>query len=190
MKRKNIRRPSEKTLARYREQFELRRSKEALKSQKKTLERKNVEKYQNIYKKEIAQIKKDFVGASALELARIMRQVKASLKVNQALKLPKITYAKTGVASVDAFLKELKSFNKWDTYSIILFTNVVSYAEKWGILREELTRWATPIITNSIPYSNELRQSAETIQNIFYQLEKGVITPTTARDSILAFIRS
>lgn len=186
-----IRRPSEKTLAKYRAELALRKSQAALKEQKKTQARKQVEKYQNIFKKEIQEIKQAYKGLPPVQLAKVMRAVKQTLKKYQTLVVPgKTGYALTGIENVDDFIKRLNAVATWDNYSKLLFRSVVSKAERWNVLVSELSAWALPVLNDQIPYSDKLRTDAETIINIFYQMENGVISANTASDNIKGIIGS
>lgn len=179
---------SEKQLARYREQIATRKVVAALKKQRKTQSRKELEKYQNIFKKEIIQIKETYKTATALQKAQLARAINKNLRQNQTLVLPSSRYATTGVENIDKFLESLNKLSMWDNYSKLLFIKVVSLAERHNILVRELTAWATPVINDMIAYNSKLRTDAETILNIFYQFEGGVISRETLVDNINALI--
>ena len=177
-----IRRPSEKQLAKLREQIAIRKTKASLKQQQKTQARKEVEKYQNIYKKEINAIKERYKSASPLEKANLTKMIKNAIKVHKTLVLP------NEKESLGSFQKRLEALGKWDFYSISLFVRVISLATEYNVLVNELTAWATPVIENTIPFNNAIRAQAETIIQVFYQFENGVISIATLKDNIIRII--
>lgn len=181
---------SEQQLARYRTQIATRKVAEALKKQRKTQARKDLEKYENIFKKEITKIKESYKGLPALQKAQLSKAIKKNLRTYQTLLLPGTQYAATGIESLDKFLKALNEIATWDNYSKLLFIKVVSLAERHNVLVRELTAWATPVVNDLISYNAQLRTNAETILNMFYQFENGVISQTTLEDNILSIIGS
>lgn len=181
---------SEKQLAKYREQIAIRKAKAALALQKKTQIRKQTEKYQNIFKKEIESIMNAYKTLPPLKKAQLSRAIKQNLRKYQTLVTPEQRYGMTGIESIDEFLKRLNAIAKWDNYSKLLFIKVVSLAERHNVLVRELSSWASPVINDMIGYSDQLRSDAETILNLFYQYEGGVISIDTLQNNIQGIIGS
>lgn len=185
------RRPSAKQLAKWHEQVLQQSLERRLKRQSQEQKKKEIEKYENIYKKEIQQIKELYKNETPLKKAQLAKAIKKALYEQKALILPReIRYAKTGIANIDEFLKDLQDLASWDNYSKMLFLKIVSLAEQYDVLVDELSAWAGGPINNQTPFSLEMKNNAEVILQIFYQLQGGSIDKNMAEDSIKPIIGS
>ena len=167
---------SEKQLAKYREQIAIRKAKAALALQKRHKSASKLKSIKTSLKKRLSLSWNAYKTLPPLKKAQLSRAIKQNLRKYQTLVTPEQRYGMTGIESIDEFLKRLNAIAKWDNYSKLLFIKVVSLAERPNVLVRELSSWASPVINDMIGYSDQLRSDAETILNLFYQYEGGVIS--------------